>query len=60
MVTRNGFSPFGATAAHADAMRAAGLNVKGTLDELLGQADVVWTAARTKCSTRSARRHESH
>ena len=41
MVTRNGFSLFGATSEHADAMRSAGLNVTGTLDELLGQADVV-------------------
>ena len=41
MVTRNGFPLFGATAEHADAMQAAGLNVKGTLDELLGQTDVV-------------------
>ena len=41
MVTRNGFSLFGATTEHADAMRAAGLNVTGTLDDLLGQADVV-------------------
>jgi len=38
---RNGFRLFGATAAHAGAMRAAGLDVTGTLDELLGQADVV-------------------
>ena len=41
MVTRNGFPLFGATAEHADAMRAAGLDVAGPLDELLGQADVV-------------------
>jgi glyceraldehyde-3-phosphate dehydrogenase (NAD(P)) len=41
IVTRNGFSLHGATTEHADAMRAAGLNVTGTLDELLGQADVV-------------------
>jgi glyceraldehyde-3-phosphate dehydrogenase (NAD(P)) len=41
MVIRNGFALFGATTEHAAAMRAAGLNVKGTLDELLGQADVV-------------------
>lgn len=41
MVTRNGFSLFGATAKHAGAMRTAGLGVTGTLDELLGQADVV-------------------
>ena len=41
MVTRNGFSLFGATAEHAGAMRSAGLDVTGTLDELLKQADVV-------------------
>jgi glyceraldehyde-3-phosphate dehydrogenase (NAD(P)) len=41
VVPRNAFSLFGATTEHADAMRAAGLNVTGTLDELLGQADVV-------------------
>jgi glyceraldehyde-3-phosphate dehydrogenase (NAD(P)) len=41
IVTRNGFSLYGATTEHADAMRAAGLSVTGTLDELLGQADVV-------------------
>jgi glyceraldehyde-3-phosphate dehydrogenase (NAD(P)) len=40
-VTRNGFSLFGAATEHADAMRAAGLNVTGTLTELLGRADVV-------------------
>jgi glyceraldehyde-3-phosphate dehydrogenase (NAD(P)) len=38
---RNGFRLFGATADYAAAMRAAGLDVTGTLDELLGQADVV-------------------
>ena len=41
MVTRNGFHPFGATSEHASAMRAVGLEVTGTLDDLLGQADVV-------------------
>ena len=41
MVTRNGLSLFGAATEHVDAMRAAGLNVTGTLDELLRQADVV-------------------
>lgn len=41
MVIGNGFPLFGATTEHAGAMRAAGLDVTGTLDELLGQADVV-------------------
>lgn len=38
---RNGFRLFGATGEHASGMRAAGLEVAGTLDDLLGQADVV-------------------
>lgn len=41
MVTRNGFALFGATGEHANAMRAAGLDVTGTLDELIGRVDVV-------------------
>ena len=41
MVTRNGFALFGATAGLRDGMRGAGLDVTGTLDDLLGQADVV-------------------
>jgi glyceraldehyde-3-phosphate dehydrogenase (NAD(P)) len=41
MVTRNGFLLFGVTEAHVGAMRTAGLDVTGTLDGLLGQADVV-------------------
>jgi glyceraldehyde-3-phosphate dehydrogenase (NAD(P)) len=41
MATRNGFRLFGATSEHASAMRAVGLEVAGTLDDLLGQADVV-------------------
>ena len=41
MVTRNGLALFGATDEHVGAMRAAGLEVAGTLEDLLGQADVV-------------------
>lgn len=41
MAVRNGFRLFGATAEHASAMRAAGLEITGSLDHLLGQADVV-------------------
>lgn len=41
MVTRHGFRLFGATDAHANGMRAVGLDVSGTLDDLLDQADVV-------------------
>ena len=41
MAIRNGFPLFGATAEHADAMRQAGMDVAGTLDDLLGEVDVV-------------------
>jgi glyceraldehyde-3-phosphate dehydrogenase (NAD(P)) len=41
MATRNGFRLFGATGEHVREMRAVGLDVAGTLDDLLGQADVV-------------------
>ena len=39
--TRRGIHLFGATGDHADGMRAVGLDVAGTLDALLDQADVV-------------------
>ncbi|MGH9722847.1 MAG: type II glyceraldehyde-3-phosphate dehydrogenase [Bryobacteraceae bacterium] len=41
MVSRNGFLLFGAASEHASGMRAAGLDVEGTLDDLLGRADVI-------------------
>ncbi len=41
MANRNGFGLFGATGEHASAMRAAGLDVAGTLDNLLARSDVV-------------------
>jgi glyceraldehyde-3-phosphate dehydrogenase (NAD(P)) len=41
MVGHNGFRLFGATAEHADAMRTAGLDVSGTLADLLGAVDVI-------------------
>jgi glyceraldehyde-3-phosphate dehydrogenase (NAD(P)) len=41
IVTRNEFPLFGATADSAGAMREAGLEVAGTLDDLLVQTDVV-------------------
>ena len=41
MVLRNGFRLFGATAEHTDSMRSVGLEVTGTLDDLLSDVDVV-------------------
>ena len=40
-VNRNGFPLFGATSEAASAMRDAGLTVAGTLDDLIGQVDVM-------------------
>jgi glyceraldehyde-3-phosphate dehydrogenase (NAD(P)) len=41
IVIRNGYRLFGATSEDASAMRDAGLEVAGTLNDLLGQVDVV-------------------
>ena len=41
MVLRNGGRLFAATPEHANSMRGAGLDVTGTLDDLLGEVDVV-------------------
>jgi len=41
MVSKNGFRLFGATDEHARNMRAADLDAAGTLDDLLGQTDVI-------------------
>ncbi len=41
MATRKGYALYGATAGHAGAMRDAGQEVSGTLDDLLDASDVV-------------------
>ncbi len=41
LASRHHFRLFGATGEHASAMRGAGLEVAGTLGDLLGQADIV-------------------
>jgi glyceraldehyde-3-phosphate dehydrogenase (NAD(P)) len=41
MIIQNGFRLFGATGEHATAMRDADLEVAGTLDDLLGEVDVI-------------------
>jgi len=41
MATRHGFRLFGAASTDAEAMHAAGAMVSGTLDDLLGETDVV-------------------
>ena len=41
MAMQKGFRLFGATGEHADAMREAGLDIAGNLDDLLGASDLV-------------------
>lgn len=41
MAMQKGFRLYGATGEHAEAMRNAGLDVAGTLDDLLGASDLV-------------------
>lgn len=41
MATRRGFRLYGANAEHAEAMHRAGLEVRGTLDDLLGESELV-------------------
>ena len=53
MVTRNGLALFGATGEHAKAMREAGLDVTGTLNDLLGQADVVVDCTPKRIATKN-------
>lgn len=55
MVARNRIALFGATNDNANAMRTAGLNVSGTLDDLLGRVDVV-----IDCSARRTRVHRQN
>ena len=62
MVTRNGFRLFGATQEHKKTMRDAGLDVTGTLDDLLGQLDVVVDCSPKRIATKNVdayRRRES-
>ena len=41
MAIQKGFRLYGATGEHAEAMRKAGLNIAGNLDDLLGASDLV-------------------
>jgi len=53
MANRNGFRLFGATGEHASAMRAAGLDVAGTLEDLVDQADVVVDCTPKRVATKN-------
>lgn len=53
MVLHKGYRLFGAAEEHAVAMRGAGLDVTGTLDDLLGQVDVVVDCTPKKIAARN-------
>lgn len=53
VVNQKGFCLFGAAEEHATAMREAGLDVAGTLDDLLGAADVVVDCTPKKVAARN-------
>ncbi|WP_206456440.1 type II glyceraldehyde-3-phosphate dehydrogenase [Aurantimonas marina] len=57
MATRKGFRLFGATGEHAGAMRGAGLDVEGTLDDLLAAADVVVDCTPKRVAAKNVERY---
>ena len=54
VATRKGFTLYGATRDHAQAMKQAGLDVAGTLDDLLKQVDVVIDCTPKKFGAKNA------
>jgi glyceraldehyde-3-phosphate dehydrogenase (NAD(P)) len=59
MVLQNGFPLFGATPDHAAAMRGAGLEVAGTLNDLLGAIDVVVDCTPKRIAARNVDAYRS-
>lgn len=57
VATIKGFKLFGVTAEHADAMKKAGLDVSGTLDDLLAAADVVIDCTPKKIAAKNVERY---
>ncbi|MCL4765456.1 MAG: type II glyceraldehyde-3-phosphate dehydrogenase [Hyphomicrobiaceae bacterium] len=57
VLTIKGFKLFGASAEHADAMKQAGLDVSGTLEDLLGAADIVIDCTPKKVAAKNVERY---
>lgn len=53
MAIRNGFRLFGATSEQAKTMRDAALDVTGTLDDLLGDVDVIVDCTPKRIATKN-------
>lgn len=60
VATIKGFKLFGADAAHRDAMKKAGLDVSGTLEDLLGQADIVVDCTPKKIAAQNIGLYQKH
>lgn len=53
MATPKGFRLFGATTEHADGMKKAGLDISGTVQDLLGDADMVVDCAPKRVAAKN-------
>lgn len=60
VVLQKGYPLFGATDEHATQMRAAGLDVEGTLDDLLRRVDVVVDCTPKRFGAQNAERYRQH
>src|SRR3546814_14473330 len=58
MATQKGFPLYGATDEYAKAMRAAGIEVVGALDALLGAADLVVDCTPKRVAAKNVERSE--
>jgi glyceraldehyde-3-phosphate dehydrogenase (NAD(P)) len=54
IATRKGYRLFGAAPEHADAVRPAGMAVAGTLEDLLGKAEVVVNCTRKRVAAETS------
>jgi glyceraldehyde-3-phosphate dehydrogenase (NAD(P)) len=59
IATRKGYRLFGAAAEHADAMRQAGMEIAGTLEDLLAGADVVVDCTPKRVAARNIELYRS-
>ena len=60
VVLQKGYPLYGVTAEHAVAMREAGLDVRGTLDDLLDEVDVIVDCTPKKFGAENAERYRQH
>ena len=59
IASMKGFKLFGASAEHADAMRKAGLDVSGIVDDLLGSTEIVVDCTPKKVAAKNVEKYRS-